>query len=242
MPHGLPDWGLEGPKSTTYGLDDLGEHAVRLGSPHLWDRRGDVIWLTTFEEGLGNVHLIAGGPGTSIGLHSGYARQGAYCVKIVADDTWMATPELYKFLPYPVASSAGIESSFAFEDTLESFELGFWADDRNQMYNANVRYNHVAQTLAVLNDLGGWTVIQTAFRLRDGPRYQSVMKLVIDYPTYSYTRLIVGHEEFDLQGIPFFLGVSGGRPLLCGQIRAIATPGDTAEVYVDNVIVTQNEP
>lgn len=31
MPHGTPDWGLVGPKTTTYGVDDLGEHAVRMG-------------------------------------------------------------------------------------------------------------------------------------------------------------------------------------------------------------------
>ena len=48
MPHGTPDWGLVGPKTTTYGMDDEGEAAVRLGSPHFFDRRGDVLLLTDF--------------------------------------------------------------------------------------------------------------------------------------------------------------------------------------------------
>ncbi|GAI90305.1 unnamed protein product, partial [marine sediment metagenome] len=107
MPHGTPDWGLVGPKDTVYGLDDLGEHAVRLGTPHLWDRRGDVIWMSDFREGLGDVGTFVGpGAGGSVVLHTEYARQGAYCVQLTTDkDDEIAF--LHKYLPFPVYSSEG---------------------------------------------------------------------------------------------------------------------------------------
>jgi len=51
--HGTPDWGVTAGARTVYQMTDLGELAVRLGSIVTHDRRGDVIFLEDFEEGMG---------------------------------------------------------------------------------------------------------------------------------------------------------------------------------------------
>ena len=52
MTHGVQDFGASSGQNSTYGLTDLGELAVRLGSPVSFDRRGDVVMMETFEDGL----------------------------------------------------------------------------------------------------------------------------------------------------------------------------------------------
>jgi len=63
MAHGTPDWGVTASKKTIYSLHDMGELAVRLGSIVSFDRRGDVIFSDSFQNGLGKVYASGVGAG-----------------------------------------------------------------------------------------------------------------------------------------------------------------------------------
>ena len=52
MAHGARDFGIYAPKETIVTIEDLGELAVRLGSPVNYDRKGDVVWVDGFEDGI----------------------------------------------------------------------------------------------------------------------------------------------------------------------------------------------
>ncbi len=242
MPHGTPDWGLVGPKDTLYGLDDLGEHAVRLGSPHLWDRRGDVIYLSTFDDGLEGAHVAHTGPPSDIRLWTEQARQGAYCVRADVANGTVYHASLEWFLPFPVSSGMGIEFSFR-----EISGTGWWyatidASDQRGWYEGRVRIDPTAGTLEYFDDTGNWAPLTAGaeYRLRIGGWH--TLKLVTMFDLGRYNRVIVDDIVYDMGALPLYTaGAAGPKDLhvIVGKQCALLT--DTFG-YMDSVIVTQNEP
>ena len=84
MAHGTPDWGVTAGAVTTYQVTDLGELAVRLGSPISHDRRGDVIWWDDFECTLNKWQTVANGAGSSVALSDARARNGRYSALLIS--------------------------------------------------------------------------------------------------------------------------------------------------------------
>ncbi|MBA7474244.1 hypothetical protein ES707_09592 [subsurface metagenome] len=234
MPHGTPDWGLVGPKSTVYGLDDLGEHAVRLGSPHLWDRLGDLLWQTTFAHGLGDVTLMVAIAGSSVHLHTGYARQGAFCAQLTEPDIALANAYIQKHLPLPVTSRVGIECSFSFDDDLLYFGVGFTGNNGALTFEAYARYDHQNGRLEYEDNLGVYQLITDDFYLREFFDDTHVMKLVVDFFSEEYVRVIVDDQTFLLTGIAYRTFGVPANTLLIASVRGEPDAGKIA--------VSQDQP
>jgi len=254
MPHGTPDWGLVGPKYTTYGLDDLGEHAVRLGSPVLWDRRGDVLVETDFREGLGSFYANGGGLLWAVALHAGNARTGAYCVKLTAGSDGALNAYLQKRLPRPVLAKVGLEFSFSCAAWTSAWEWQILWQAGSVLYTAYVRYDHVNGLLQTYEEPATWTTFATVDVLYTDDHVQHTGKLVVDMgavdavgnPLPVYDRFHFNEQGYNLRLPPPAREVDrfpGGVPdefLVTVVHSAVAL--HNPDGYVDNVIVTQNEP
>lgn len=242
MPHGTSDWGLVGPKSTTYGLDDLGEQAVRLGSPHLWDRLGDALALTDFRNGFGPFTAFASGLGGGYGLATGHSRQGAYSVWLRAGSTANWYADLNLTLPRPVTSGIGLEFSFSVpEDTSRWMAFINWYDGVNA-WEAVIEYDHVNTRLEYQDHLGVMQEFAAGIVLQEGNQPNCTMKIVVGQTLGEYRRVIFNDTPFPLMGIGVF---SWGLPVVTGlaiKIRIEGVAGKNPTGYVDNVIVTHNEP
>lgn len=254
MPHGTPDWGHTGPKDTIYGLDDLGEHAVRLGSPVLWDRRGDVLHQTDFREGMGSFAGSGGGAGWAVALHAGNARTGAYCAKLTAGSDGALHAYLQKRLPRPVLAKVGLEFSFSCATW-----TSFWRWQIEWMtaagtYIAHVQYDHQNGLLQSYEEPTTWTTFATVDVLYTDDQVQHTGKLVIDMgavdaagnPLPVYDRFLFNEQIHDLRLPPPAREVDrspGGVPEeFVVTVVHFAVAGHNPEGYMDNVIVTQNEP
>jgi len=247
MPHGTPDWGLVGPKSTTYGLDDLGEHAVRLGSPHLWDRRGDVVFATDFRDGMDMLYGGVSGLNAAVSLWTGYSRQGAYSVRLLTGSTanWMAS--INGMLPLPVSSRVGFETSFSVDAGTFAFDMelhwytGVW------LHECTVRYQHPGNTLWCLTSLG---LVQFATHFEPlwaSPHPCHTMKVVADMQAdaaglFWYVRFILDNVLYDLSTYQTQAALSGIDPHIFFMFEHMGTNAQNNPSYVDNVLVTQNEP
>jgi len=245
MPHGTPDWGHTGPKETTFGLDDLGEQAVRLGSPHLWDRRGDVLWLTDFRNGLGDM-IVAGPPllGT-VSLFTGLARQGAFCVQLAANVS--ATVGLEKGLPYPVLSRIGLEFSFSVVLRSAYILAEIQADNTVDAMLGYVRYDQGADELQYMQVPfpPAWEAFATALNPIRGVTCPNTLKVVVDLAATppEFVRVIFNNVTYtNIAGVPLFAAATAGRAFVYVRVRHEADAGGDATIHIDNVIVTQNEP
>jgi len=243
MPHGTPDWGLVGPKTTTYGLDDLGEHAVRLGSPHLWDRRGDVVWLTDFRDGLGDVERVVAGVGAGVCLHTGWARQGAFCAQTTYPDAAGTWAFLRKGVPFPRGSGLGLEASAAWDVNLENFTLSLYGNDGIHPFLAGFRYNYAAPTACeYVNAAGLWTPLPPAFMAAAAYGTPKTLKMTMDFVQGRYLRFQMNEREWDGGAYAYQYAGAPGTPDLYATVAGHPEAAKTAIVYIDSIIVTQNEP
>ena len=240
-PHGTPDWGLV-PKSISYGLDDLGEAAVRMGSPHLWDRRGDALYVTDFREGLGSFGHGFGGAGGAVLLTTGHSRLGAYSVDLRAGSNAGQMASMWLALPFQDPSCVGLEFSFSLDaNTSYLVDVVEWFDGTVDHYGCML-YDFVAKELRYRTTGGAWGVLATAVQRYVTAVPAHTMKLVVDMELGEYVRFLLDELAFDMRGIPVWEQLS---PMLAYWSLVIEHHGLAAtnpDCYIDSVIVTQNEP
>lgn len=242
MPHGTPDWGLVGPKTTVYGLDDLGEQAVRLGSPHLWDRRGDTVFSTDFRDGMSPFIPTAGGVGGNIVLSTGHTRQGAYSLKLTprSDDPFYAHVDLQ--LAIPRTRSLGLEFSFSLDEDTDAWSGALALFDGARYHRAAVRYDHVNRVLEHYSLLTAYTPFATGVWGPEHAYPSNTIKLVANFDTGFYVRVLMNDGLWNLPAVPIdSMGLPGAANLRV-RIYHYAVAGKNPVGYLDNVIVTQNEP
>lgn len=248
MPHGLPDWGLEGPKQTTFGLDDLGETAVRLGSPHLYDRRGDVLLLTDFGDGRGAWEDTSGSSSHVIELWTGHSRQGPYSLNLIpgTDDPFDA--QLYFEVAPPYSSALGLEFSFSLAGETFSVDAEIRYYNGVNYHHGILRYDNSNNRILYWDATGNFAVLATGVLLDGSEQPIHVLKVVMDMGTATYVRCIVDNVEYPMEvaGVRFPVETTvppGVVPIMVHFYITVTGTGETpANVFIDNAIVTQNEP
>jgi len=242
MPHGTPDWGLVGPKHAVYGLDDLGEHAVRVGSPHLWDRRGDVLYMTTFREGLGTFLGGSSGAGAEVALCTGYSRQGGYCIRLRTGSTLGQAAYIQTALPFQDPSCVGLEFSFGSEGPGTGVRDEIMWYDGASVYRGWALYDFVSREVRYYTGVGVWVVLATGVWRHYSQRPEHTMKLVVDMGLNEYVRLLLDELAWDMRGIPVAVALSPSPPYWSFTVYHYGTLAANVDALLDNVIITQNEP
>ncbi len=242
MPHGTPDWGLVGPKTTTYGLDDLGEHAVRLGSIHMWDRRGDTVILDNFEQGLSLPVQVPQGLNADVILMGGHAFAGAFCAGLTAGSDGLMRAELEYTHGLFVPSGLGIEFTFTIHANTSEWVWIITQYDGVDEWWAVVRYDIVNWVLQYEDALGAPETFATGLQARQDPRVWHTGKLVADFSIHQYVRFILNDRVWSLPGRAFWsIPAPLFFPYMAFRIYHVGTAGNPT-AYCDAVVVTQNEP
>jgi len=147
--HGAPDWSKYRRDAATFSVEDLAEHAARLGSIDVFDRRGDVLFLENFEHGLGAWATGALGAGDSVAISPAWSRSGGYCALLTngtsgADETTLTTA-----VHYPQLSLFGFESAVAFDAGLWRLHWDIRHYDGVHFHQFLVRYDYATKLLQV---------------------------------------------------------------------------------------------
>jgi len=243
MPHGGPDWGTAGPLATIYTLEDMAELAVRLGSPVIFHRTGNVIFIEDFEGSLSKCRCDTSAGG-SVSISSKYSRSGGFSCKMVTgpvidDYAWVQVP-----LAYPALSKMGFEVCWNRSDEGALREISFRFDlyDGTLRWWPEVRWVRATNTWECRISGVGWTSLSpTVNYFVDNLPFNHV-KLVVDFVSKEYIKLIANDITYDLSGISIY---SLGPPVPARLIPSILTYTRVAAEavnYIDNIIITQNEP
>lgn len=242
MVHGQPDWSPLPPKATTFTLEDLAEHAVRVGSPVTHDRRGDVVWYTDFRHGLGDVEsegesgyelrLVAGGP----------ARQGSFAACLYFPSGSIGYGTILKYLPYPVLGRVGLEATFSAEAFHADWELELQLRTGAVVIQPRIRYDVVNESLGYRPSAGADVLFATGLNLQALDTSHLTLKMVADLGAREYVRCIFNEHEYSLADIDCLTQTIS----LTRSFRAMVSSRNVNDLemfgYVDNVIITQNEP
>ncbi len=240
MPHGYPDWGGATPVATVYNLQDLAELAARLGSIDTFDRRGNVIAFDDFESGIEQWRRSGAGA-YSIDWDSKYAKTGGFSCRITTDSGWQAT--ISKYIGFPVLSKIGVEFSFSYTQNWQYLYLEVLLQDGVSAFYTGIRYNAATKMWQYRATDGSYQDIPgSSFTLSPMVEEFDTVKLVIDFSTGKYSRLLINSQVFDLSALSFYQYAAVLTPVMNVSITVKALPGELAIGNIDDVIVTQNEP
>ena len=242
MAHGTPDWGLTAGTVTTYQLSDLAELAARLGSIVTFDRRGEVVFLETFEDGLHRWNTSPAGTGAAVDLSRASARSGGHSCRLRTGSTGWTAAGIDNRVGPPTLSPLGLEVSFAMADTLKEFvaQLIVYTGSRVQAYR--FRYVSASKIVQVWTAAGAYqTVIANVNLVANADAYHT-LKFVVDPVNEIYVRCLLNALSGDVSLIAPQAIDDPTSPHLHVDLEAIGSLATNLTSYVDDVIVTQNEP
>ena len=242
MAHGKPDWGLVGPKTTVYGQDDIGELAVRLNSPVMWDRRGDVILMDSMEDGGGLRAAGTVGAGDYYTTRAAMGRHGPLCHYCYLAGGAMSQGYVSWTLLPTGALQLGFEISFGFDPNIASLQFTLsWYDGVDE-HEATVQYLPATQVLQYRTGAVAYALITNAVALMYIYQPYHVIKLVADFDTDEWVRVIVNENTYNLAGVGVYVAGNVAGPMIQGMMTVVSDLVGVSQFSADRAILTQNEP
>lgn len=239
--HGKPDWGLQ-LKKTVYTFDDLSELAVRLGSESFFDRRGDVYFIDSFENGLNKWDLDGSGDGKKQELIADRAVTGGYCLKLTGGKTQHYYSIMTNYFPYPVLSKWGFEVHFSIPAYVDYILFNITLSTGTHYVYATIKYDDANDKLQYEDTAGHYKDIKTDLSLYNESYMFNVLKLVTDLENSKYHRLILNNKTYDLSAHDMIATEKKVAKHILVWAAVYSRKGYNDYAYFDNIIVTQNEP
>jgi hypothetical protein len=240
--HDTPDWGGKYVNEQFYPLDDMAELAVRLGSPVTYDRRGAVVWLYGFDDGVGDVGPSTTGVGSAVALSSAIWETPPFSCKLQSGTSDGAQAWIERRMAIPTAPRVGFAASVRFSSNVSKVYHDIYHYDGATDNFSYLLVDEDADVLQVrTREAGMVTLIDPLPDLRTG-YYFSHLKLVVDLSDHSLVRAIFDDQEFDLSGYHMAEAADTQAPNLRVRLTNEGHNLVAAVVNVDNIIITANEP
>jgi hypothetical protein len=233
-----------------HSVVDLGEAAVRLGSPVTFDRRGDVCFIDGFEDGI---HKWNSPPpilatGRTLYSCSSVGRTGSRSARMGAGRVPASNANLmHRYMPLAAGgfwTRLGLEFSFTYDSyaqyiTAQILTAKGPAGGNSQAYYM-VRYNLTTKALQYFDTSGAWTNVATIDSY-DFPVFNT-FKLVIDAVKNKFERILFNEQEINVSDLLPTMSVSASPAFWRVELGISSQTGLTSAVWFDDVIFTQNEP
>jgi hypothetical protein len=242
MPHGTPDfWGAD-PKATTYVLQDDAELAARLGSPVNFDRRGDVMDLTTFAQGWGKWQDAGWGPAFASYISTKEPLIGSLCAVFRTGTTAGDGGARSAVLFYPALGGLGVETSFVPVANIQDVGIRVWLFDGALQRQFIAIYKHSTGEVFAWDDTLGWVLLATPGAQREVVGGYVNIKMVVSSLTNRYVRVLFNGNTYSTGALTGSDAASGIAKSMVVTVYATTNVNAAIEVPVGHVIITQNEP
>ena len=114
--------------------------------------------------------------------------------------------------------------------------------DGLQSHQAHIQYTVATGVLAYTDSAGAPQTIDTLPRFHIMDRPVHTVKLVADFTTHEYVRVILDQSVYSLAGIPLLPAVAFVGPRLHSLFGVLGDLATDSTCTIDRVIVTQSEP
>lgn len=218
------------------------ELAVRLGSPHSYDRRGDVLWYDSFDGNINKWDVTEVYQADKGSISFDTARSGICCAKLHTSDAAGAKVSLIRALPYPLVSRVGFEVSFATPDDNHLLFLMIYIYGAESYHRAGLMYDPANTAIKYWHDSAGWIQRGGARKIFYGKNAWNTMKLVVDLAASEYERLLLNDTDLSMDSYAMQEDFVVESPRLQLELWSIYVPTGAADTYYDDAIITQNEP
>ncbi|KKM82114.1 hypothetical protein LCGC14_1322930, partial [marine sediment metagenome] len=151
--------------------------------------------------------------------------------------------ELIKSLPFPVLSQWGMEISFTYNESITKYYFRLRLSFAFDIYETTLVLTPATTTLAYLDVAGNEVAIDTAIHLIPQNYHFNIVKVVFDNVNKKYVRAILNETEYPLVDIDAYTFLTGTEEYVMeGWVKVEGEAGDNEVVYLDEFILTQNEP
>ena len=241
MAHGAPDDSNIIKVGDTYRLDDMAELAARLGSPVGYHRFGDVIWMETFEGGLGAWQVYESSTDMHVYLQSSHCLSAGVGAELL---TGAASPEyagIHGRSPFYTSTRIGLSVMYSCsgDGGLVSLELLYHEGTAYHM--GTVRIQHASGDVHYANSAGVWTLIANLGRLDAAGVVWYPAKLIIDTALDMFVGLHFAGSYLDLSDQLLRTFASTDAPRSGAVIRLHAPDATAHSAYIDSAVFTVNE-
>jgi len=220
----------------------IGDGAARLGSIKTYDMRGRVWFYDDFEAATLHWETENVGVGGAQGLVSDYVRNGEQALGLQANTGAGRVSRAWRIFQIPRNVTIGIELSFSQEANFGTTQMIIVLDDGVQRSFPSIQINEAAEQLQYQNAAGGWTNSGMDIGLFNQPSHFHTTKIVLDYDTDEWMRILYDDQEVDLGREVIQTGGTMGSRYLYAQLYNNGDNVNNAHIRFDDFIITTMEP
>jgi len=216
------------------------ELAARLGTQANFDRRGQLLYQDNFAGGLAPYRTSAAGTGAAVTISGDHAYRGGFSCRLLTGNTSGNTSFIQRAMQGPANWHLGAEFSWAIGNVNVIPEVQIVGNKAGTVYTAKARYHYDDGKLQIWVS-SAWHDVDS-FALAEVTDYWHVMKLVVDFDTGQYIRLLVDDEEFDISD--HAIGYSAGTDYKYFYVMIANTVSGNynRDIYVGHLVITYAEP
>lgn len=218
------------------------ELAAILSPAKRFDRRGNVIYVNSFEHGLGGWTTNLQGAGAAIALTAVEGRTGAYSVKVTGGSDGAQFASMVRIFPYPRGGKVGLEVSFSIPLDVDKVQIYQLLYTGSAQVHGSIRYDHQNGKVEYLDSANAWQTLDAAKQITGFGALFSTVKLVINLTDAKYERALLNDEEYDMTGYAMRSVAAGIDPSWYNYIYCHSQAAQNNYIHIDDVILTQNEP
>lgn len=238
----VPDFAEYAPKGFLYRNIDPTELAVRLGSVNTFNRSGDVIFQDGFESGLAAFYDLAPGTGAETDITPVTSRNGGFSCKMISGLYNDDATSLSKNLAYPFITKIGFEFSFSLTSTLVEIYASIIIYTDTEQLKATIEIEPSNKRISYYANDGSWPIIISDLNFTTGAQWFYTIKFIVDFENRIFDNLFFLKDVYDLSMYGLRITAGTYAPLLSTRVYIYPTSDVNRTLYVDDWIVTINEP
>lgn len=242
MAHGAPDYSNVVKPKYTYRTDDLAELVARLSKSQSFNRSGEVLFYDDFEYGYDNYVIQEFGADAAVNLYTDkFVSKGICCELIPGSDGAMWSAITYR-LPYIQIGNLATEFRFNYEDFVSKVDVYLYNDDGETQLGSIYRFDFDNQIISVYDESGSWQEIEDSLVLPTPETIFNFIKVVTNFDDRTYHKIYVNNQNWDVSDYGIKEYNTAGQGYMYFKIIAYGTATKNPSFWVDNIIVTGNEP
>lgn len=237
-----PDYSKYLTGNVRFSLQDLGELAARLGSPHSFDRRGELVWFDNFQSGLNNWATGGSGTGNAVNLSVTNVYRWPFIANLLAGTSLSKSAIMTKYFGAQSLSRGGVEIVFSTPIQYDFIQVEMRIIEGSIRYRMLMRLHYSPATIGLFdNSFTEQTVTTFTNPVSNLPIYRN-LKIVWDTSLGTFVRLILAGNQYDVSAFTIYSdgSTTTAEMELIITLFGLTTP--QASMNIASVLVTADEP